>query len=63
MSRKTARMLRKGMIITINGRSRVITDIQREIDDNNDTHIIITCGNESFKRTAGAKIEVIGRNN
>lgn len=59
MARKSARMLRVGMTIIIDGRRQTITTIMRDIGDDDNQRVIITCGNNVYRRTPGTKIDVI----
>lgn len=58
MARKSSHMLKVNMVIIIDGREQMITGIEK----NDETQrVVITCGENEYRRTFGAKIEVIRR--
>lgn len=56
--RKSAHMLRKGMTVIIDSREQLITDVEH---DENAGRVVITCGDNVYRRTPGAKIDVRSR--
>jgi len=57
MARKSARMLRVGMLIIINSKQRTITSIETDSDTQ---RVMITCNDgKTYWRTFGAKVDVI----
>ena len=51
-------MLRAGMMIVIDGRQRKITAITHDADAQ---RVTIICGENAYRRTPGAKIDVISK--
>jgi hypothetical protein len=51
-------MLRVGMTIVINGRRQEITAIEKDQDAQ---RVTITCGENVYRRTPGAKVDVVSR--
>lgn len=58
MARKSAHMLRTGMTIVIDGKQRKITAIEKSEETQ---RVVITCGGNVYRRTFGAKIELVSR--
>lgn len=59
--RKSAHMLRPGMLVVLDGRQRTISDVTAVRRDGRDEVLAIACSDGStFNRTPGAKVEVIG---
>jgi len=58
MARRSAHMLRVGMTIVINGRRQEITAIEKDQDAQ---RVTITCGENVYRRTPGAKVDVVSR--
>lgn len=54
--RKSARMLKVGMTVIIHGKQQTITHLDR---DDTEGRVIITCGDDVYTRTTGAKIDVV----
>jgi hypothetical protein len=51
-------MLRTGMTIVINGKQRKITAVEHDADAQ---RVTITCGEDVYRRTPGAKVDVVSR--
>lgn len=58
MARKSAHMLRPGMTIVIDGKQRKITAVEHDADAQ---RVTITCGEDVYRRTPGAKVDVVSR--
>lgn len=58
MPRKSAYMLRTGMVIIIDNARQVITDVER---DDLERKITIVCGDRTYVRTYGVKIDVVDK--
>lgn len=58
VARKSSHMLKVGMVVIIDGREQKITAIEK----NEETRrVVITCGENIYRRTFGAKIELVSR--
>lgn len=58
MARKSAHMLKIGMTVLIDGHSQKITDLSR---DDEHQFMVITCGENVYRRTFGIKVDVISQ--
>jgi hypothetical protein len=56
---KSAKMIRTGRKIVINGETHTVTDVGAVVDPTLGPLVVLTCGDREFRRPPNARIEVV----